>query len=285
MWAASNEIDSQLIRRDHYDAWVLLVVTGLLGAITGFSSLLSGRVLFPDASTLILGIATGVVGLLAFYPYYRALETANPTSAVLMWNTAPVLVGILAFVLLGERLGPISYVASGSLVASATVAAVASLRQRGSSPRAAVWMACASTLVAVEAIAQKALYMRVALPTGLLLTSAGSFATAATILLVRRATRRALVRLVRERGLGLVLVNEGLNLGGTFLTSWAVSEGPISAVKAIGGIQPLLVLGIARLWRGAAASRADDRPPVRFAASLLATALAVLGLALLGAAT
>lgn len=280
IWGLSNLIDGHLIRTRVRDPLTLLAFTGMASGIPALFALAHGDLLWPGERIALTAALAGILSLLSYYPYYRALETAHPASAVLMWNLAPALIAVVAFVFLGERLAFVGYLAIVSLVGSALLASVSGRVCVSGSRRAPAWMALASVLVVAEAVVQKQLFTYLPFAPGFALQSITSCLAGLAILAVLPRVRLRILNSSRGT-LFLVFLNEAGNLGAVVIASLAVSLGPVSLVKAVGGLQPLFVLVLARAAARRGVSDRDAERP-RFGRSILATGLAILGLVLLG---
>jgi len=245
LWAASNLVDERLVRREHRSTLHLVTVTALFGAAPALVLAFTGTLHGLTATTVGLGALAGVVSLAVYYPYLRALEFVHPATALLLWNIAPVLVAVLAFLMLNERLAVSGYAAIGLLTASASVATITGTPRGRAGFEPVVWMALASVLTALEAVLEKALFERTSTEAGIALMSAASGIVGMALLAVQPSMRR----FWREGRLAaLVASNEVLNLAASVVTSIAISQGPVSLVKAIEGTQPLFVLALAKVF-------------------------------------
>jgi drug/metabolite transporter (DMT)-like permease len=270
LWAVSNLVDEHLVLDTELDATALVLVTGLF---TSLPALLLVRGNWPGTPTALLAMSAGALGVAVYFPYFRALAHESASMVVLMWNLSPVLMHVLAMVTIRETLSTSESVAIGLLVGSASVAGY---RRRGASwSRAIPWMVVASILLAGSSVLEKAVYERLPFAEGLAWISLGTLlATVATAALAARSRRRVVAAL--RSPLGRVLLgNEALDLGAICSMGLATSLGAVSLVHAVGGLQPLFV-ALAR-----PITRTSARRPSELARTLLASGLAVVGLALL----
>jgi drug/metabolite transporter (DMT)-like permease len=279
LWAASNLIDSSLLRETARSPAVLLAVTGAFAALPAIVMAVLGKFEWPNATVLLLAAITGVIGLLVYYPYYRALKLVSPAQAIIMWNLSPALVAIGALVLLHELLSMAQAVGVSLLIAS-SIATVPVAGVGGALRPAFGWMSIASLLLATQGLLEKALFEKTDLATGVAWMSLAAGLTAFALLASRRDTRRELWAAIAGRDGPRLLGNQLLDLGAALSLSVATSLGPVSIVHAIGGLQPVLVLlvGTAAAW-SLRKSVSGNRP--RWGRTVMASGLAMLGLALL----
>lgn len=266
LWGISNLIDQHLLREDLFDAPGLLALTGLFAIIPGAVAVTIHGLTWPGATIAILAIVAGALGCLVYLPYFYALERGSAVQVVLLWNLAPVFVVLIAWALLRERLAGAEYVAVALLILSASIA---SGTGRGCWRHTVPLMLAATLLLAISSVMEKAVFEQTAFPTGLTWISIGAVLVGIPFA-VRR--RRMLAR-VKPRSIGVVAGNQLLDVGAAAALSYAVSQGPVSLVKAVGGLQPVFVL----LFATALGIRSAS-----FARSIVAVSLAVVALGLVG---
>ncbi len=282
LWAASNLIDVDLLKRRIRHPVTLVAVTGLFAGIPAVLIALSGAFGWPGARALVLALFAGVLGVLVYYPYFRALAIAPPDDVILMWNLAPVLIALLARAFLGERLEPPQYVAIGLLVLGSLLAARHGRHDSALSP-ALPWMLLASVMLAVAAVLEKAVFLTVSFPVGLGWISIAGCATAVATIATSRQTRCDLREARRWRTARLLLAgNELLDVTASTSLSLATALGPVSLVHAVGGLQPVFILWLAPLLAGGRSNGTPVASARRFSRLKLASlALVVAGLGLL----
>lgn len=281
MWAISNLIDQELVRKRLRDPATLVALAGLSAALPAAFIVMSGKLTWPDSGVVPLAAAAGVVGLLAYLPYFHALRIVPASTAMLLWNLSPVFVAIGARSVLHERLALIQYLALALLVGSAMIAAYADARRAGRRLAAISLMAFASILVAVEAVLQKAVFERSDFMNGYGWISVSAVGAALLGIVVRPRTRVYLRQAVSATTVRWVAGGVMLDLAAVTMLGWATSLGPVSVVRAVSGLQPLFVLA---LVAALAKRHRDASAPRRSLAlrSAVATALAVTGLWLIG---
>ena len=282
LWAVSNLVDGRLVRSRALSAFTLCAITGAFGAFPAVILHLAGSHHYPGWRVVVLAGVAGLLSLLSYYPYYRALDAAHPAIAVLLWNIAPAAIAVLAFLFLGERLLTRGLVSVALLVASALVMSFPSTRGKCSKGTIG-WMLLASTTVAAEAVLLKWLFAQAPFEVVMVTTYSAGVLLAVLLFAASTRVRRELARsLCGPTGL-LVVFNEAINMTAGFASSVAISLGAVSVVKAVGGLQPLFVLGFSVLagqWLRSGSEESRGRPTAWVA--LVATGLAVCGLALLG---
>lgn len=290
LWAASNLIDGQLVRVRIKDPLTILALIGMFSAIPAVVMFLIGRPLVAvSLSVVLLSVLTGVISLLSYYPYLHVLKTEHPASAVLLWNLSPVFVVAAAAVFLQEHLDIGQFISVTFLVASAVTASplfgdAASGGQSVKTKMARQFvflMVVASVLTAAEALLLKGLFEVAQTTAVMCIVLTSSAVSGAAIVAGSSDVRRRIRTLFSSTGWTLVAMNELLNQGGLIAARLAVSVGSVSLTKAIEGLQPIFIIGfgiIARRAFRASRLKIPNAPPFRRA--LIATALALVGLAL-----
>jgi drug/metabolite transporter (DMT)-like permease len=280
LWAVSNLIDADLLELRIRHASTLVALTGVVAGVPGVLLLLLGRAAVLDARSMaIIGVA-GMLGLAVYYPYFRALQTTSPLDVLLLWNLAPIFVAVVAGIILREQLDLRQIAGGASLLGSSVVA----LLQRGEQrirPRAAGWMLLASLLVGGEAVGEKATYVRASFVSGFAWLSLIQLGLAVLLMALHRPARREVRSCLKSSVVRIVAGNETINLAASAARSMAVSLGPVSIVHAIGALQPVLLIGAARvIGRGRGTDRASRTFPHRIRVAF-SIALAVLGMGLI----
>jgi drug/metabolite transporter (DMT)-like permease len=274
LWAASNLIDERLVRTSVRDPLALLLITGLFGSLPAVLIFFSGGL--PDSSTILLALLGGCLEILAYYPYLLTLKTTSASNVILMWNLTPVFIMLLAHTFLGERLFPWEYLALFFLVISSMLASFNSDKKTWDK-NAFLWMLFASLLLALSSVIEKSVYERVDFLMGFGWLSLGVLLTTMALFLLFPRARRHLFSSLKTSLAPTLVGNEFLDLSAVTALQWATSLGPVSLVSAVDGTQPLFILLIGWLFLK---SKKMEKPEL--ARTLIAVALAVAGLAIIG---
>jgi drug/metabolite transporter (DMT)-like permease len=273
LWAVSNLIDESLVRRTVRDPMALVLATGIFASLPAVAAVVQGRLFWPGYEIAAIALAGGALGLVVYFPYLKALELASPSSVILMWNLAPVMIVGLARGLAGEILSPPDYLAVVLLVLSSAIASV-SPHPSGWFNKGFPWMAIASVLLAVAAVAEKATYQRLPFFAGFAWLSIGAMGTTAVLAILCRKSRQQLQDCLRTRTSAVLLANGGLDFAAVFALNLATSKAPVSIVHALGGLQPIFVLAFG------GAKKSTPRELLRTG---IAAGLAIVGIALIRA--
>ena len=224
----------------------------LVPALLASASLDWSDVTLPVA---VVGALSGVVFLLHMHFYFKALFTLNDAVNAEIFNTLTVLVvPVLAFLVLGERLGVLDYLAI--LIAGAAVVLLIGLQASRVSRVAIGYLAGSVTAASVLMVMQAWVLESANYETAVWLFSLAAFVTSLLIFGVPGASRRRLTRLCR-RFSGLFIVVQLFELGAVLGSQRATDLGPsVSLVALLECSLPLFILtfsfllaSVVRRWR------------------------------------
>lgn len=253
LWAACNYIDKYLLTRHFKDA----DSTGVLMMVSGFVAALAAVVLFfagvnigaPSLVYKLIMIGNGMMFIPAFLPYFVALREEDASIVVPIYQTIPVFGYFLGLFFLGEHLRVTQIVAGLIIILGAIGLSLDFSQKLTLKAKPLLLMLLSSAILSVENL----IFKKVALHETFWITSfweyfgAGLFALA--LLLFTRKYRGGFLELfTKKRGvLGLIIFQEGLNVGANLMASFALLLAPLALVSVIvNGLQPfyVLVLGI-----------------------------------------
>lgn len=284
LWAGSNVFDSALVRRKKADRASLLLLTGVFTLIPSLWIVVTGGFEMAPLFNIFVALSAGAIGLIVYYPYLRALQSSHAANVILLWNASPLFVALFAYLFLDERLSAEKYVAISLLVLSALTVALADqgfrLNKASSATR---WMMLTVFLSAIEAILVKKTFGLLPVSTGIVWIGIGQFSTALVLWFVAALRARRISYSWKDIGL-FAICGEALNVAANLVTQVAISLGPISLIKAVGGLQPLFVLLLTPLvFRFASKNtKTSSVPMVKLKPVLIASLFAILGLFLFG---
>jgi len=263
------------------------IVAGLFCVVPFLT--LSGpeTVLDVDSRVVAAAFLAGICYLLHVYFYFKALFDLNDASNAEIFNTLSVLfVPVLAFLLLGEILPPLHYVAIGLSV----IAILVLIRFQLSTLtwQVAVLLGASVLCVSLVMVMQAWVLQFVAYETAVSLFSLAAFVAALCLLAAKKRLRRRIVHLCKRFGL-LLLAVQLLELTAVLGSQRATDVGPsVSLVALLECSLPIFViafswmfLGASRYWpktgrdgiRTALASQTDAYPAKLFSLVLIAAAI------------
>lgn len=249
LWAACNYIDKYLLTRHFKDA----NSTGVLMMVSGFVAALVAVILFfvgvdigaPSLIYKLVMIGNGLMFIPAFLPYFVALREEDASIVVPIYQTIPVFGYFLALVFLGEHLSATQIVAGLIIILGAIGLSLDFTQKLKLKTKPLFLMLLSSLILSIENLIFKA----VALHETFWITSfweyvgAGIFAFA--LFVFTKKFRAGFLELfTKKRGvLGLIIFQEGLNIGANLMASFALLLAPIALVSVVvNGLQPFYVL-------------------------------------------
>ena len=247
-WAGVSIIDKTLLQnyfRSHVTLWLAISLPqGIMGLafVGGFawsSDLASTGTLWAFVS----GAISGLSGLFLLY----ALKSQEVSRVAPIAQTSPIFAAILAFVFLDETLTLVQWVAVMTTVAGALLLSTHRDAEHHNVflDRSFFPIMLASILMAVGQVVSKAALDTLPVPLVHGLRSLGLSTVLFWASIPNKDARHELMRLVRSRSNGLVLVgvgDMGLAVGAVLLFLWALSTGPVGLVSALGVTRSLFVL-------------------------------------------
>ncbi len=233
VWATSCIIDvcfiSENVYRRPMDG---TIVSGLISIIPCVHFLFAidswAGISFFDA---IPAVVAGVVYFLHSYYYFRALFCINDASGAETFISMSVLVvPVLAFVLLGERLDTIYYIAA--IVALIGVVILIACHFRGLNC-GAIWnLSFAVVYISLCMVVQAWVFEKMDFQHGITLFCAGTFATALLVCLLKPAQGKRVVGICRRYGLVLIFA-ELIGIFAVVMSHRATSISPSVSLVAI----------------------------------------------------
>lgn len=246
LWALVVLIDDNLLRKVYRSAGFGAMVAGLFGIFPFLYLSITNDTYTLPPRVMAAAITAGILTVGFYYFYFKALATEEPSTAVAMLNLMPVLVVVLAAIFLKETLVFKQYLGLGAIILSSTYLGLLEARRLKFS-KATGYIFMGVILIAVASILSKYSYDQATFRTVFAWVSFGLFVAGASIFIFAKHGPEAR-RIARKSGLSLVLVLitiEILNFGAEFTQGLAISRGPVSAVRAIEGVQPLYMLLLA----------------------------------------
>ena len=246
-WSISNMIDEHLIKRVFANPAGYIAITGMYSAITAAIFFLSGPVSLPDPLTLLLCLVTGALWLFLLLPYLQAMKIAGAPVVSPLWNLSSVTVAIAAYLVLHETLSGHDVLGMIFLIASALVATYTpKARQVGH--KVFGYMILASSMYTAELLLEKTIYARIGYHSGFTFVACGAFLMGLTLLVADRGARQTIRANMSKGFLAINTLNEGFNQIGIIATTAAISLGPVSLVRAVGGLSPIYILLGTFIW-------------------------------------
>lgn len=208
-----------------------------------------------DSSVATVALLAGTLYLLHIYFYFKALYVLNDASNAEIFNTLTVLfVPVLAFVLLGEILQPMHYLAIGLSIAGILV--LVRFQLSILTWQVVLLLGTSVICISLVMVMQAWVLQFVGYETAVILFSLAAFVSVITVLSASIRLRRRILNLCSRFGLFLVAV-QLLELGAVLGSQRATDVGPsVSLVALLECSLPIFVMGFSwiflvasRYWR------------------------------------
>ncbi len=220
-----------------------------------------GTMFDVDPGVAAVALLAGICYLLHIYFYFKALFALNDSSNAEIFNTLSVLVvPVLAFILLGEILDPLHYVAIGLSICGILV--LVRFQLSTMTWKVVVLLGTSVLFISLVMVMQAWVLQFVAYGAAVSLFSLAAFVTVVCVIAVRMRLRRRVLDLCRRFGLLLIGV-QLLELGAVLGSQRATDVGPsVSLVALLECSLPVFVmafswmlLGVSRHWRATDTAR------------------------------
>ncbi len=191
-------------------------------------------------------LLSGLCYFLQIYFYYRALFVENDASRAEVFNSLSVLfVPVLAFVLIGEKLSPVLYVAISLALAGVIILLRGILSSAG---RTSVLLLTVSVFFgSLSMVLDAWVFDQMPYWNGVILTALGSFLSALGVAITSRRRSRRIIALCWRLG-WLFMLAELIHLFGAVAGQRATAIGPsVSLVALAECTQPLFVMALSLL--------------------------------------
>lgn len=251
IYAIVNLIDDNLMRHVYRSPYSGAIISGLFAGLPILSLFFIDYTNIPLRFELEAAVA-GFLLVAFYYCYFLALDRESPSVVVALGNTAPLLLGLLAFVFLGERL-EFQDILGLSLILGASVGlALASGKGKTHLKQSLAPILLGSVFVAANSLLIKDVFDNVPFYSGYIWLSVGMVTGGVYFMLVLfHSNEREILRDIRRitrKYFWLFLLVEGLALAAEFTMNLAISKGPVTAIRALEGIQPMFVLLVAMIF-------------------------------------
>lgn len=245
IFAVITLIDDNLLRNVYRSASFGAIISGLFGLLP-LVALFFVNVSLPSFPIAALGVLAGWLTILYYYFYFRGLEVEEPSVVIALFSLTPALIPILAYFFLGELLTKNQYLGFAIIILASLAISAVDLKKFKFSP-AFLLVGIGALIFAFVSIIGKFVYTEVDFWTGYMLFSIGMGLGGLTIMLFTKKGRvfpKEFKKIFKKWFLIFFLV-ELLGISAEFTGNLAISQGPVSLVKVIEGIQPMYVLLIA----------------------------------------
>lgn len=243
LWAINNVVDKALVVNKIRHASVYLFITvaasALVLVLVPFRGLAT-----PSLGLVLLALFTGAIYTYGLWPYYRALTFEEASRIVSLWHLTPIFVLLLSSLIIGERFGTYDFIAFALLVLGGFL--ISTRRSAGKfHVSAAVGLMLLSCLVfALEIVLAKYVYLHMPYLDGFIWIRLGSVLALVPFLMASsfRSALKDIFASLSTQVKGVVVGSEVMALGAIASFEYAISQGSVSLVSALGGTQSLFLL-------------------------------------------
>ncbi len=258
LWVAGNLFDKYLIETffrgedDEYDEGIgtlvlfsaFFAVLVSAGVYVGWGSAIS----FSTESALI-GTGIGILNAMWVIAYLYAIGRSELTKTVPIFQTIPVFGFIFAFLLLGETVTTLQFIAASGLMLGSFVLSY-NFRDGSFSWLTLGLMLLASAVVALQEVVFKYVALDDGFATSAFWQGIGLGLTGLFLYVTIPSYRRQFNNFIAERNKQIWTVsaiNEVFDNAATLVFSYAVILGPVLLVQAVNAYQPLVLFAISYL--------------------------------------
>lgn len=251
IFGAGKILDKVVVTGYYRGVAPILMLIGLMDLLfAGVFYAAGGGVLrFGDAQAV--AFLGGIVFIWALYFYFRGLRREELGRFVPLLHTKPLFVALLALVFVGEVLTLQKYAGILVVVAGAAAISFKKVKGRQKMSRALAFVLASVVLLSIQLVMVKWVLGHIGYWEMLLHTFLGTFASSLA-LFGGRGNRERFVGFIRDRGGGLLALNNVAAAVALVINAVAISLGPVALVATINAVQPLFVLLLAvgfSLWK------------------------------------
>jgi len=243
-WSIVNTVDKYVLTKWVRKPIVPVMILGVIGLIASiFVYFIYG---FSELSyiNILLALISGFFYILMSLFYFKAVKTEEISRVIPLFYLTPLFILIFASIFLREFFAPIKYLGIFLLVMGAFV--ISSKKITKISFGKAFWLMILSSLsLAINQVITKYLLGFADFWTIFSWTRIGTIVVLIPVYLIYFPDILSTVKEHGKKVIGVISLNESLNVVGVIFITIATSVGYITLVNSLSAIQPLFVLIIA----------------------------------------
>ncbi len=242
LWAATSILEKILVTTQ-ISPVVYLIFSSFVGLLALWNVPLHGLVV-PSINVLLIALLAGGLYIFASLSYLQALKYDEVSRLVPIWQFTPIFVLLIASITVGERFSGFDYIAFALLVFGGFMI---SLRRVDGVFRLnnGFWlMVLSSVFHALLQVAGKYVYQNIPYESGFAWIRIGAFLATLPILFYPPVTK-VFIKTIRmlSNKTKLVLLGTGIiDIVGLASFNYAISQGSVSLVSAMGGTLSLFTI-------------------------------------------
>lgn len=235
-------IDDNLLRNVYRSPHFGAIISGFF-ALLPLTALIFIDISVPNLLIGFLGLSTGFLTIIYYYFYFRGLEVEVPSVVIALFSLTPAIVPFLAYFILNESLTKGQYLGFSLILFSSFAISAIDIRKFKFS-KALYLVGFGALIFAIVSIIQKYIYNSVDFWTGYMLFSLGMGLGAIYLSIFTKGGSKFFseFRKIYKKWILVFLLVELLGISAEFMINLAISQGPVSLVRVMEGIQPVYVL-------------------------------------------
>jgi drug/metabolite transporter (DMT)-like permease len=247
LFALVTLADDNLVRKVYKSPEFGAIVSGFF-ALIPLLLLPFYPIALPPIPIMLLAMLAGFLTINYYLLYFKALLVESPSIVITLFQMSRAIVPFLAYIFLGELLSKGEY-AGFLMIFTAAVGISAIDIKKFRFSKAFPLIVVAASITAVIAILDKMVYKQVQFWDGYIFFCVGMGLGAFVLTRVTAEGKKFYGQFFSKfkSFIILFLLTELLNIGAEMSLGYAISQGPVSLVKVIEGIQPFFVLFFAIL--------------------------------------
>ena len=249
-FAIVNLIDDNLVHHVYKGPYFGAIISGFFGALPLASLIFLDRQAV-NPTVALMGVMAGVLTGVYYFFFFKALELESPSIVIAMFSLTPAAVPFLAYLFLGERLLAVQILGFIVVLLASFGLAMTEVR-KFKFTKALKHVLAAALIFDIVSILSKHVYQSTDFYTGYMLFACGMGIGGLYFLLVLAFLKsQNIVKDLKQNAgkiIVLLVLAEFVAIVAEFTQNLAISRGPVSLVKVVGGIQPIYVLMIALLF-------------------------------------
>jgi transporter family protein len=240
-WAINNMIDKFILTKWVKQPFVLLIVLALIGLISGAVVYVAHGIDHLSTFGIVLALVAGIFSIVMTATYFKAVQIEEVSRVAPLFYISPLFILLFATIFLGEIFTPAKYLGIFLVLAGAVMIStkdIAKLRFG----KAVWWMLLSAFALAINQLIAKYLLGLTDFWTVFFYIRVGAFIG---IIPFAWMYLPELVRNVREHGgrvLGLISLNEFINIAGVLLFTLSISIGSVTLANTLASVQQIFVL-------------------------------------------
>jgi drug/metabolite transporter (DMT)-like permease len=241
VWAAVNLVDKYILTKWIKKPIVPVMVLGVIGLTASFAVYLIKGFAALSHFNLFLALIAGIFYIFVILFYFKAVKIEEISRIVPLFYLSPVFVLILAMIFLKEFFDPVKYLGILMLIIGAILISSRNLFKI-SFGRAFWLMMLASFSLAVNSVIIKYLLNFADYWTIFAYVRIGTFIALIPIFYLNFKDIKEAVKEHGKRVIGVISINEIINLVGVLFITMALAAGYATLVSALSSVQPFFVL-------------------------------------------